>query len=387
MKILFYGDSPAAHTGLGIVGRELLKRLPYDITIFGVNHHGGYNGPFEIIPAFDNLGRDQLGIEDFKRLIISEEYDLLFTHMDFQVINKFVDTVLEVRRYRPLKWFVYAPLDASVIDPNVLRCAALANVIATYADFSREIIERNIKKLKGHVHVINLGCDTEVFRPLPNREELRLEHFGIDDDTLLVMNCNANQWRKDLGRTMLGFKLFKMSHPRAKLYLHSPQKHIVGGDLLSQATYLGLVPGADILFTPPSFNPFRGCDDSLLNEYYNCADMVISTSMGEGWGLTTTEAMATKTPVVMPRNSSLTEIVGTGEERGYLAECGTTSSEWTIPYGFQNIPRPLTNVDSLIAKMHEAANPDPAKVEAAYRWVGERSWDRTAGEWRRLIEE
>ena len=41
---------------------------------------------------------------------------------------------------------------------------------------------------------------------------------------------------------------------------------------------------------------------------YNAADLYLTTSLGEGWGLGVTEAMACHTPVAMPRHTSLAEI-------------------------------------------------------------------------------
>ena len=48
-------------------------------------------------------------------------------------------------------------------------------------------------------------------------------------------------------------------------------------------------------------------DDALVG-LYNAADLYLTTSLGEGWGLGVTEAMSCHTPVAMPKHTSLDEI-------------------------------------------------------------------------------
>ena len=51
----------------------------------------------------------------------------------------------------------------------------------------------------------------------------------------------------------------------------------------------------------------------MLNELYNCFDCFVTTTTAEGWGLTVTEAMATKTKVICPIHTSLSEITDYGK--------------------------------------------------------------------------
>jgi glycosyltransferase involved in cell wall biosynthesis len=51
----------------------------------------------------------------------------------------------------------------------------------------------------------------------------------------------------------------------------------------------------------------------LKNKIYNSFDCFITTTTAEGWGLTITEAMATKCLVICPKHTSLTEITDNGE--------------------------------------------------------------------------
>jgi len=67
------------------------------------------------------------------------------------------------------------------------------------------------------------------------------------------------------------------------------------------------------VWLPDGFNENKGFEISTLNEIYNTFDCYITTTTAEGWGLTVTEAMATKTPVICPIHTSLKEITNNGE--------------------------------------------------------------------------
>ena len=65
---------------------------------------------------------------------------------------------------------------------------------------------------------------------------------------------------------------------------------------------------------PPLGAAIRIIDSFLsrrdLNNLYNIFDVFLSTTSGEGWGLTTIEAAITKTPLVIPKCTSFPEIFG-----------------------------------------------------------------------------
>jgi glycosyltransferase involved in cell wall biosynthesis len=115
---------------------------------------------------------------------------------------------------------------------------------------------------------------------------------------------------------------------------------------------------------------------------YNCVDAVISTAVGEGWGLSWIEAMATKTPVIMPANTAIIENIT--EERGYLIKSGTTPSLYTVLPHDNEVPRPLVDVDDMVKQMAEVYNNygDALKrAENAFNWVTtDLNWQGAVGQ-------
>lgn len=126
-----------------------------------------------------------------------------------------------------------------------------------------------------------------------------------------------------------------------------------------------------------------------MRKIYAGADLVVSTTLGEGWGLSTTEAMACKTPVLMPRHTSLEEIVGKDEERGYLVDAGTNPNLFISLTRDNELKRPLTDIVHMVEKIqYIKAHPEErkAKAEAAYKWLENTTWDGIAKKWDMLFQ-
>ena len=117
----------------------------------------------------------------------------------------------------------------------------------------------------------------------------------------------------------------------------------MGGSIYWQARSLGI--DSKVIFTPDSFSVQQGVTRPVLGEMFNAVDANISTTTGEGWGLTTVEAMAVKNPVLMPDNTTMPEIVG---ENGYLHK---SELDYSFAYGSSNIARPRSNINSLVKDM------------------------------------
>jgi glycosyltransferase involved in cell wall biosynthesis len=80
--------------------------------------------------------------------------------------------------------------------------------------------------------------------------------------------------------------------------------------------------------------------------------------------------MATKTPIIMPRNTALIEAIS--EDRGNLVNSGTDPSLFTILPHDNEVIRPLVDVNDMVEKMIEVHDDYDAaieKAEKAYEWV------------------
>ncbi len=373
-KILFYGDSPTVATGFGTVARNIIENLyrsgKYEIDIFGINYHGTpHPFPFNIWPAMDHQSGDPYGRRKFCHFAMQHDFDILFILQDTFIVD-FVPELLDhlkQSRQEPYKVVMYYPID------SVLRTSWYNNIkdidkLVAYTEFGKDayLYHDNTKD----IDVIYHGVDVSEYHVAPSDKvaDFRKQYFGAHADKFIFMNVNRNQQRKDIPRTIQAFKEFHKEVPESILYLHMAKKD-QGWDLLDLCESMDLSPTSQIIF-PENMEPNQGYPREVLNMLYNACDCVLSTTLGEGMGLAWLEAMACKTPVIMPNNTAMSEFIT--KERGYLSDSGSNSSLWTCIPNDNEILRPLVDVEDMVKIMkHIYDNYDEAgiKAETAYAWI------------------
>lgn len=461
IKMLVLCDSPTVATGFAQVSRNVLNGLAatgkFQIDVLGINYHGDYYDrekfPYAIYPAMaqgwaDMYGRDRLmaalsGTQD--KVGLNLPWDIIFTIQDpfileglglqYKFAQQLIVTAEMWKRVLPpeawFKWVGYWPVDADVKKNWVTQSIGLSHYPIAYCNWGKSQILKwdkedlsvnfNIKKSENdqkisskipltkvadRIQVIHHGVDTKIFKPLPTEEikKFRQEFFKgqVKDDAYLVVNISRNQPRKDIQRTIAAFAQFKKTVKKAHLYLHM-KVNDAGGSVDEMARNFDLIPGEDYS-TPEDFHPGVGFPVEMINQIYNAADLCITTTLGEGWGFITSEAMATKTPIVAPNITSILDIFnsynfkGTLTEledensqlRGIPAKAGSTSSEW-VCLGVEDNERirPLTNIDDMVEKMIWAyKNPEAVKriTDRAYKWAKDCDWKIIVAQWVELFE-
>lgn len=455
IRVLALCDSPTVATGFAQVSRNVLGYLAktgkYEIDVIGINYYGDYYDrntyPYNIYPAQpqgynDMYGRTRLlnamnGGEE--KTGLRQGWDIIFTIQDPFIMEGLgiqtpfaeqmkVTSELFRRTVPPNFWYTwigYYPVDSAVKENWVTRAIALTDIPVAYCQwgldqmmvhdrekfetvFNLAINKEGEKRrarlytssLKDRAMIIHHGVDLSVFKPLSEKERklFRKEFFDgkLDNDTYLVVNISRNQPRKDVARTMKVFSEFKKRVKKSHLYLHCKEND-AGGSIHEMARNFHLIPGEDYT-VPKDFSAGIGYPVDIVNKIYNAADLCITTTLGEGWGFITTEAMATKTPIVAPYITSIQDIFGPMTNmkdwppswdpdvmRGIPVVAGSTSSEW-ICMGLEDNERirPLTNVDDMVEKMVWAfENPEKVKAmtERAYEWVQQLDWALIGKQW------
>lgn len=412
-KILWYSDTPISTTGFGNVARNLIQRLgkEFDITVIGINSDGNsYDKtefPCEIKPAFafrpQNANGDVYGKDFLLEELQKGDFDYFFTLQDTFIIQAISERVKEIQEIkqkqgRPnFKWVLYYPTDMPLNPDWIIRSVMLSDVPVSYNEYGiKEVLEYSetipeLKTYRDRVKKIYHGSSDTDFHVVEKEKvsEWSKKFFNgkVKDDDFLIVNVNRNQSRKDIARTLMIFNLFQKQVPNAKLYTHCLlQKDKSSIDLLEVARRLGLDKSKSWIYPHPSLcTPGSGMPVGGLNMIYNRADVNMSTSLGEGWGLSCTEAMLTKTINLMPNNTSFPELLG--EDRGYFMESGNTPSHFMVLGGFDNsIVRPLVDVEDGVKKLLEIKNnPDEVlrRTEKAYAWAkANLNWDKIAEQWK-----
>jgi glycosyltransferase involved in cell wall biosynthesis len=376
IKVLGYCDSPTCATGFGTVSRNVFEALyktgRYQIDILGINYWGDpHPFPYRIWPTGTNSERDPYGRQKVANMIPQMQYDLLFFLQDSFIL----DLLPELHNFlakqgRKFRSICYYPVDGTPKEQwikNVCSC----DYVYTYTQFAKEESKKAwFGASAKNIGVIPHGANTIDYKVLPKEEvaNFRKQYFGTQADKFIFMNLNRNQIRKDIPRCIRAFVEFRKQVPDSIMYLHM-MKNDQGWNLPEVCKAYGLDITKDIIF-PENFGANQGYPRQVLNMLYNAVDCVISTAVGEGWGLSWIEAMATKTPVIMPGNTALIENIT--EERGFLSKSGVDPNLYTVLPHDNEIVRPLVDVNDMVEKMLFVYNNYEEalrRAETAFQWV------------------
>jgi len=401
MKMLCWSDSPVAQTGLGRVSKQLLKifkDIGFDITVSAINHNFPYypqdKYPYKIYQGF--MGGDDLGVGMTKALLQSEKWDVFFVMNDVNVILQIAQEILIAKKNNPnMVVIAYPPMDVDYTTEGDGVLCKLADKVIWWTPFAFDLAVQGFGEFRDKMYQIPFGFDTERHFRTSNkrRNEYRRNAWGVDNDTYVIGCVNRNQWRKDYFRLIYAFALFNKKHPKSLLYIHAKDNDM-GGSLSALASAVATWLKIDkkefankvMIPDDASFNTAVGFSQKELNLIYNSMDLHVTTNQGEGWGLTTAEAMCCETPFIVPDNTTGSMFAGENEERGLLVKCGETYNDWVVNYGQRGgslLPRPIVDVHDLVEKMEFAYKNDLTKqVKNARMYATENSWSAIAEQWK-----
>lgn len=395
LRLVYYGDAPPCATGFATVSKNVLMGLhqtnKFDIRVLGINYWGDpHEYPFPIWPVGTNPDRDPYGRKKVVNMIASWDFDVLFFLQD-SFILLFIPELLNHLKNQGKKFvsLSYFPIDGTPKEEWVKAVTAV-DVPVTYTQYGYDQCSAVVPECADKLRVIPHGVNPEHFHPLPEQhvQSFRHQYFGPQAERYIYMNLNRNQQRKDIPRTMLAFRELLQEDPEMTLYLHMAMRD-QGWNLVEVCKSMGLDPTSDVIF-PHGFGPNQGFPIQSVNMLYNAVDAVISSTVGEGWGLSWIEAMATKTPVIMPNNTAMTEHIT--NEHGYLIDSGEDLTHHIVIPNDNEVLRPMVDVEHMIELMrHVKENPDEAheKAENAYKYVMNNFvWEKhIVPKWIELIEE
>lgn len=406
-KLLLYGDYCCA-TGfaqvLGNIARQLHATGKYEIDVLGINYSGD---PYdrekwvgEVFPAMPggmmNAGPygDVYGRQRLLDLMGTGKYDVVYMIQDSFVlepimpeVKKTQDALIE-NGLNTFKTIWYFPVDAQ-LKKDWVEAVSEADFPVVYTNYGKAEVLKYKPELEDRLKVIYHGNNPDKFFPIEDKDDVaafRKNYFqGKADDRFLIVNVNRNQPRKDIARSLMILKELWDRGRKPLLYLHM-QYEDSGGNIFTIANQLGL--GKEYEFFLPSpkiFNANQGMPIEEVNRIYNAADAVLSTTLGEGWGLSATEAMATKTPLIIPDNTSFTEMGA--DNRAMLVPSGNDPSLWIVKEQDNDRVRPIMDVKAAADRIEALMDQkDSNDVEAAYKWVRSLDWSEICKIWIALVE-
>jgi glycosyltransferase involved in cell wall biosynthesis len=379
-----------------------------EIDCVGIGFEGwGYEQvPYQLIPGGRGDWNSPRKLTEFLQRLHEGDYTHAFILNDVDALSGpsrtghhgFPQKLRQVCKAKGVRTMLYYPVDAPV-EREWLGIVEAVDVAVAYTEYGRGETRKALQKSLYPIEVVPHGVD-DCFKPLSVADrakariiELELASTSasqttanfVEDDTFLIVNVNKNEWRKDPLRSLEIVKGLRELGVPAKLLLRMDAGSAMAGiDLDDAAQQLGLTYGKD-------YCHIGAVPDNAMVALYNAADLYLTTSLGEGWGLGVTEAMACHCPVAMPRHTSLAEI---GEASGRVDADGADNGPIWLPSeeGFVGLGpmrlRRRVNLPGAVQAIYKAyglrcghgVRHAPADGHLkSWDWVAERLWGLLVG--------
>ena len=209
------------------------------------------------------------------------------------------------------------------------------------------------------------GVDTPVFAPISEEQkEVIKEKFGIPHWKFIFSSVGRNTNRKQIPRLLQAFRnlLDEADDPNSiGLLIHcgdaTDTMGMGGWDLPLTLRQMDLLD--NVRFTDKGNNPLMGLSREELAMVYAVSDVHVLATGGEGFGVPSAEAMSTGIPIILPDNSTGSELTGgklaDGQEvveadRGWLVKCVTSicGGKWSVNMGLVDIEALQTAMQTAI---------------------------------------
>jgi glycosyltransferase involved in cell wall biosynthesis len=398
-----------ARTGFATVSKNIVSELKkhfgsnLHLDILAINYFGEPyfedENTYVISSKLNDVKQDDFGRYFFlKTLKDSNEYDGIFICQDLGVIVPFIEVLEHIKKEKKennqkgFKSIFYFPIDCRIIK-ELTKGLEFFDLIVTYTEFARNEVLRFKPNLKGKIKVMPHGNNFKDYFTISKEEslEFRKSYFGDNAEKFIITNINRNQPRKDLPNTIFAFVEAKnnwdKSLPEPFLYLHCHPNDPMGWDIRAIFMQTDLVEDKDYKLLPKEYEESMA-DTSIVNKIYNASDVFLSTTLGEGWGLTYSEAAACKIPIIAPYSTSFMEMSEYGKNAYMLYNL------IPIAQTIDNVVREQTDIfeiaDTLLVvarQLHLDKKEVEEKVERNYAWVKKHDWSEICKRWVEYFKE
>jgi len=278
-------------------------------------------------------------------------------------------------QYKPI--LTYIPCDGVNLPPAWPSIIGQTTRVVTMSRWGQ-------KQYPGSEMVYH-GVDTNDFWPVREKpitvsggEVLKSKRdckraFGFDPDGFVVGRVDSNSGRKDYPASWKALVPFMRRHKEVQVHFHCESTNYAHG--INLPVLYSREPDIDSarFFSPGMFRGGQGWPQSDLCALYNAFDVFISTSRGEGFGLTLAESLACSVPVIAQNVSAIPETVGPG---GILLE---PERLITVPSGEDNWLADIKAFTSALEHVYQSAGLRRDLGEAGLKHVRESfSWDAAA---------
>ena len=361
-SILWWSVVPWAKTGYGKVTYNICKRLQRDFDVSILAYTGLQFGSIEweglrVYPPLSIY--DDYAVRSVHYYYYRLKPDLIIQHFDLWVVRG------DIR----VPFVAYTPIDQEPLSPLLVRHLRNAIGILAMTRYAQRIL-----RAEGFDSIyMPHGVDTSIYRPM---DKMRCrEYFGLPKDVFIFLFVGANHGpRKNIPALLKAFALFvkqeRISPDECILllhtYVHKDAHNPVGYELPYIWHYLGIA--GYVKHTAP-MEYLMGLTEEEMAMLYNCADVFVLPSCGEGFGLPILEAMACGVPVIGTEFSAIPEIIGDAGLTVRIAEyiCWDRTLAWAAVIDTEDLAEKLAKL-YYDEKLRKQLGRKGVKRAALYDW-------------------
>jgi len=371
MKILWVSHSPLTNVSYGTITHDICKRIGkvHEIHVLAFEHCGrSLKGENYFIHPYENS-------RNFHNIINTLKPDFLVWLSDPVFVMK---ETLNLNLQK-LKLILYFPCDGYPLLYGAKKYLEMADKIVVTSKYSQKVV----KDSGFDSSVVYHGVDTNIYKPMDADKKI----FSIEDDKFVFLSLGVNSLRKKLWRLIKCFNEFVKENENSVLLLRTIPDGEINLIEFTKYRFPKLFEKRKLIFSVAGV--FQPAPHEFLAKIYNAADVYISTSSGEGFGVPYIESMACKKPIIAPNITTTKELIldevnGIGPRGvGTKIDTYTTDMKWFIDRGICSIEDTVNSMKKLFE------NPDLRNKfgENGLKFVKKFcNWDDIAKKWLEILE-
>ncbi len=155
--------------------------------------------------------------------------------------------------------------------------------------------------------------------------------------------------------------MFAKKYDDAVLYIHTDPSGSMGGIRINDLILSCGIPPEKVIFPDP-YLLRSGINQEILASIYSGMDVLLATSMGEGFGVPTIEAQACGVPVIVSNFAASTELCGDGFKIGGQPYWDAPQKSWF------HIPSVPEIVDALVQSYNKGRGTSQKAIDFAKQY-------------------
>jgi glycosyltransferase involved in cell wall biosynthesis len=334
-----------SHTGFGVVTEAIASRLlslGVDVRILALNHRGepikgplaGRVWPLQTLRTYYGTNIPAASIDGslWKQLDSEDDWkaDQVLVVADMSGFLDYLGAINPQSPWMMVPVWHYCPIEGDNLPPAWRDVWKMFRPVAMSMYGAKVIGDFTGRPVPMLYH----GVDTEAFRPASMADPIRFEgkrlstkeackaSFGLDPNRKVILRSDRLVERKFYDRFVQAMVPILEADPDVDVLLHC--RPIDSGlDLYQELVRMPEALHGRIKLTN-AHDSFRGLPTEGLVALINAADLYVSTTGGEGFGLNLAESLACEVPVV---------VTGWAAEREVVAKGGVLVPPLTDSYG------------------------------------------------------